>query len=66
MLFQLQVNTGRLRFDPVTGRRTWYLSLRVFGRTAWFQWWDTARSDLRHKRWVSLDHLMCATSGIRK
>ena len=64
-IIDLHVNSGKLRFDPVDGRRTWYVSLTLFNHTWWFQWWDTERCSRHQIFWRSRDGLMCATMGSR-
>ena len=64
-LLDLYLNTGKLRFSPVDGRRTWYIRVTVLRRTWWFQWWDTDRCSHHRIVWRSRDGLMCATVGGR-
>ena len=65
-ILDITISTGRLRFDPVNGRRTWYISVVLFGHTAWFQWWDTERCGKDRIWWHSCDQRMCATMGVRR
>ena len=70
MRIAIEINTGKLRFEPVVGRRTSYCSFTFFRWTLWFQWWDTERAwhgkPGRACVLKSRDGLMCATAGLRK
>ncbi len=66
MRLSIEVNTGRLMFDPVNNRRTLYACITLFNTVFWVQWWDTDRCGRHSIRFCSIDKLMCLTSGIRK
>jgi hypothetical protein len=40
MRIAIEINTSKLRFEPVVGRRTWYCAFTFLRWTLWFQWWD--------------------------
>ena len=62
-LIAIAVHSMRLGFRPVRGRRTFYLTLTLFGRTLWVQRWDTGRAPRNRLR--SRDGLMGWTAGVR-
>ena len=40
----VHVSTLRFTFEPCIGRRSFYLTATLFGKTVWVMRWDTARS----------------------
>jgi hypothetical protein len=65
MRLEIQANVKTLTFAPVTGRRTFYVSIDVGSRALWIMRWDTGRA-MHHKPFAfSRDRLMCWSFGTR-
>lgn len=43
MRISLEINVMTLTFDPVQGRKTFWLAFAIGGATYWVQRWDTER-----------------------
>ena len=63
----IEISTSTLGFDPVRGRRTFYITLQLGRRTLWLMRWDTDRTrDYRHRFAFSRDGLMSWTCGVHR
>lgn len=65
MTFNLEfrINTGRLKFAPVLGRRTFYANVGIGPFSLWLERWDTGRT--KRPLVFSRDRLMAWSAGIR-
>jgi hypothetical protein len=62
----LYVNSMKLAYEPVIGRRTVYITLTLGKRTLWLQRWESERSSKNRKPFAfSRDKRMAWTAGVR-